>query len=107
VLSVQWRVWVWSVLVLSAYRVWGLGRAPQTAAGEATVALRGCPVPPLGRWWAGGQRWSFGQLWQAVRQEIWEIHAFPQEVRRIVAKVGENALWAPAVEAPVLGARRG
>jgi len=106
VLSVQWRVWVWSLLVLSGYRAWGMGRAPQ-AAGEATEAPTGCPVAPLGRWWAGGERWSFGQLWQAMRQELWEVHAFPQEVRRIVAHGSENALWAPAVEAAVLGARRG
>jgi hypothetical protein len=92
VLSVQWRVWVWSLLVLSAYRVWGMGRGP---------------LPPLGRWWAGGGRWSFGQLWQAVRAELWELHEFPQELRRITAHRPENRLWAPAWQAAALGARRG
>jgi hypothetical protein len=106
VLSLQWRVWVWSVLVLSAYRVWGLGRQQ---AQETSLAgdQAGCPVPPLGRWWAGGGRWSFGQLWQGIRQELWQVHEFPQEVRRIVGDQPENGLWAPAIEAAVLGARRG
>lgn len=92
VVSVQWRVWVWSLLVLSAYRAWGLERGP---------------VRPLGRWWAGGGRWSFGQLWQAVRAELWDLHAFPQDPRRIMANRPENRLLAPAWQAAVLGARRG
>jgi hypothetical protein len=92
VLSVQWRVWVWSLLVLSAYRVWGMDRGP---------------VPPLARWWGGSGRWSFGQLWQAVRAELWQLHDFPQEVRRITAGPPENGVWAPAWQAAVLGARRG
>ena len=87
----------------------GASRAPEAETGEAAgaEAPRGCPVPPLGCWWTGGQQWSFGQLWQAVRQELWQVHAFPQEVRRIVDHVPEHELWAPAVEAAVLGARRG
>ncbi len=92
VLSVQWRVWVWSLLVLSGYRVWGMSRGP---------------VRPLGGWWAGSGRWSFGQLWQGVRQELWQVHEFPQEVRRITANPPENGRWVPAWQAAVLGARRG
>jgi hypothetical protein len=92
VLSVQWRVWVWSLLVLSAYRVWGMERGP---------------VRPLGGWWRGGGRWSFGQLWQAVRAELWQLHEFPQEVHRITAIPPENGVWTPAWQAAVLGARRG
>lgn len=61
ILSVQWRVWVWSVLILAGYRAWGL--APSA-------------VRPLGRWWRGGGRWSFGQLWQVFRQELWSLPEF-------------------------------
>jgi hypothetical protein len=55
-LAVQWQVWVYAVLVLVGYRVWGLG--PGT-------------VQPLGRWWTGPRRWSVGQVQQALRQEVW------------------------------------
>lgn len=92
VLSVQWRVWVWSLLVLSGYRAWGMGRGP---------------VPALGGWWAGSGRWSFGQLWQGVRAELWDLHAFPQELRRITGNRPENGPWTPAWQAAALGARRG
>jgi len=108
VLSVQWRVWVWSVLVLSAYRVWGLGRARPAAEADGTATEpRGCPLPPLGRWWPGGARWSFGDLWQAVRQELWQLHAFPQEVWRITGNQPENDWRGPVWAAAALGARRG
>ena len=92
VVSVQWRVWVWSVLVLSGYRVWGMSRGP---------------LRPLGGWWRGGGRWSFGQLWQGVRQELWAVHQFPHEARRILSNHVEKAVSAPAWQAAALGARRG
>jgi hypothetical protein len=92
VLSVQWRVWVWSLLVLGGYRAWGMGRGP---------------VQPPGGWWAGSGRWSFGQLWQGVRAELWELRDFPQELRRITGNRPENGPWAPAWQAAALGARRG
>lgn len=92
VVSVQWRVWVWSLLVLSGYRAWGMERGP---------------LRPLGCWWVGSGRWSFGQLWQGVRQELWELHEFPQEVHRITANRPENGSWAAAWPAAALGARRG
>jgi hypothetical protein len=61
VLSVQWRAWVFAVAVLAGYRVWGLTRPP---------------LRSLGRWWPGSRRWSFGQLWQAYRQELWGLPEF-------------------------------
>jgi hypothetical protein len=92
VVSVQWRVWVWSLLVLSGYRAWGMGRGP---------------LRPLGCWWAGSGRWSFGQLWQGMRQELWDLHDFPSGVRRITGNQPKNRRWAPAWQAAALGARRG
>lgn len=92
VVSVQWRVWVWSLLVLSGYRAWGTGHGP---------------VVPLGRWWAGSRRWSFGQLWQGMRAELWDLHAFPRDVGRTTTTRPENQPWTPAWQAAALGARRG
>src|SRR5207253_1415239 len=43
VASVQWSAWICSVLLLAAYRTWGLTRHPRTTA----------------KWWPGAPRWSF------------------------------------------------
>jgi hypothetical protein len=50
VTSVQWSAWVYSLLLLAAYRTWGLTRHPRTAA----------------KWWPGSTRWSFNHLWRAL-----------------------------------------
>lgn len=55
VLSVQWAAWVYSLLLLAAYRTWGLCGAPD--------------VPT--RWWNGSQRWSLNTLWRAYRSALW------------------------------------
>jgi hypothetical protein len=91
VLSVQWRVWVWGVLVLAGYRAWGLSRGP---------------LRPLGRWWSGSGRWSFGTLWQGYRQELWAGDDFPPGRTATPATWTEildgSATWSQAM----LGARR-
>lgn len=107
VLSVQWRVWVWSLLVLSAYRVWGLERPPESAPNPSGDQPASAPPRLLSRWWAGSGRWSFGQLWQAVRAELWNLHDYPQEVRRITANRPETRAWASDWEPAALGSRRG
>jgi hypothetical protein len=38
ILSVQWNVWVYAILLLAGYRTWGLCSGPPTPA----------------RWWPGG-----------------------------------------------------
>jgi hypothetical protein len=58
--SVQWSVWVYALLVLAAYRTWGL--------------LNGPPVPT--RWWSGAQRWSFNTLWRQYRAACWNTPPF-------------------------------
>ena len=52
--SVQWSVWVYALLLLAAYRTWGL--------------LNGPPVPT--RWWTGAKRWSFNTLWRQYRSRV-------------------------------------
>lgn len=53
--TTRWQVWSYGVLLLAAYRTWGLTR--QT-------------VQPGGRWWQGARRWSFSTLWRAYRAEL-------------------------------------
>ena len=60
VLVVQWRAWLYSLLLLAGYRTWGLSRAPD--------------VPT--RWWRGSQRWSLNTLWRAYRAALWGHHHF-------------------------------
>jgi hypothetical protein len=58
--SVQWSVWVYALLLLSAYRTWGLLNAP--------------PIPT--RWWQGAKRWSFNTLWRQYRSAFWGTSQF-------------------------------
>jgi hypothetical protein len=58
--SVQWSVWVYALLLLSAYRSWGLLDAP--------------PIPT--RWWQGAKRWSFNTLWRQYRSAFWGTTQF-------------------------------
>lgn len=60
VCSVQWSVWVYTLLVLAGYQAWGL--------------LHG-PAPP-GRWRRGPQRWSFNTLWRGYRTALWQLPQF-------------------------------
>ena len=58
--SVQWCVWVYALLFLSAYRARGLLNAP--------------PIPT--RWWKGAKRWSFNTLWRQFRAAFWGSSQF-------------------------------
>jgi hypothetical protein len=55
VVSVQWSVWVYAILVLAGYRTWGLCGGPPTPAA----------------WWPGAKRWSFNTLWRSYRAALW------------------------------------
>lgn len=60
ILSVQWSAWVYALLLLAAYRTWGLSHAP--------------PVPT--RWWRGSRRWSLNTMWRGYRAALWGEHQF-------------------------------
>lgn len=60
VVSVQWSVWVYAILVLAGYRTWGLCGGPPT------------PAP----WWPGAKRWSFNTLWRSYRAALWGTAEF-------------------------------
>jgi hypothetical protein len=66
VVSVQWSVWVYAVLVLAGYRTWGWLGGPKRAE----------------RWWPGAPRWSFNTLWRSYRAALWGTVEF-------------RALWTP------------
>jgi len=60
VASVQWSAWVYSLLLLAAYRAWGLTRHPRTTA----------------KWWRGSPRWSFNHLWRALHIDCFQTLDF-------------------------------
>lgn len=60
VASVQWSAWVYRVLLLAAYRTWGLTHHPRTTA----------------QWWRGSPRWSFNQLWRALHLACFQTTDF-------------------------------
>jgi hypothetical protein len=55
IVSVQWSAWVYAVILLAAYRTWGLCHGPQTPAS----------------WWGGAKRWSLTTLWRSLRSDVW------------------------------------
>jgi hypothetical protein len=60
VASVQWSAWLYSLLLLAAYRAWGLTRYPRTTA----------------KWWRGAPRWSFNHLWRALHLDCFHTTDF-------------------------------
>jgi hypothetical protein len=70
VVSVQWSAWTYAILLLAAYRTWGLCNGPPTPA----------------RWWPGAKRWSFTTLWRSYRSDLWN----KQEFRPLWTRTGDN-----------------
>ncbi len=60
VVSVQWSAWLYSLLLLAAYRSWGLTHHPKTTSA----------------WWSGAQRWSFNYLWRALHLDCLQTPDF-------------------------------
>ncbi len=58
--SVQWSVWVYSLMLLAGFRAWGNGEGP----------------PPPGLWRKTPRRWSFNTLWRGFRTEMWQQPQF-------------------------------
>ena len=77
ILSVQWSTWAYALLVLAAYRTWGLCTGP--------------PVPT--RWWRGSGRWSFNTMWRAYRAALWGAHDFQPLHLTISANRPEKPLF--------------
>jgi hypothetical protein len=92
VLSGQWTVWAYAVVVLAGIRAWGLGRGP---------------VTPPGRWWSGSGRWSLARLWQGYRQELWSASDFHRVWAGTGATWYEMADWLAARTNATLASSRG
>jgi hypothetical protein len=60
VATVQWSLWLYSLMMLSGFRAWG----------------NDCGVKPPGLWRAAPRRWSFNTLWRAFRSEMWQHPQF-------------------------------
>jgi hypothetical protein len=85
-----WAVWAYALIVLAGYRTWGLGPAP---------------LSRLNRWWTP-RRWSFAQLWQGLRQELWQAGDFQPVWTRSPDTWHEMTTWYHAQTNAVLGYRR-
>lgn len=72
VMATRWCVWVFALMLLSAYRAWGW---------QAPYALD-CA------WWQGAQRWSFNTVWRYFRIALWRLDTF----RALAAQHGPTAL---------------
>jgi hypothetical protein len=72
VVSVQWSVWVYALLLLAGYRTWGLCGGPRSPA----------------RWWPGAKRWSLNTLWRAYRSAFWG----KSEFQALWTRSGDNWL---------------
>jgi hypothetical protein len=70
VVSVQWSVWVYAILVLAGYRAWGLFGGPRRPE----------------RWWPGAKRWSFNTLWRGYRAALWGTSQF----RAVWTPIGDD-----------------
>jgi hypothetical protein len=58
--AVQWGVWVYGLVVLAAYRTWGITGGPRRQ----------------GRWYPRAPRWSFSTMWQAYQAALWGYSGF-------------------------------
>lgn len=65
ILSVQWMGWLYGVLMLAAYRLWGWTSGPvfRTA------------------WWSGSRHWSFNTVLRAIRSEAYKLSEFGELCR--------------------------
>jgi len=70
VVSVQWSVWVYAILVLAGYQAWGLFGGPHRPE----------------RWWPGAKRWSFNTLWRSYRAALWGTGEF----RAVWTPIGDD-----------------
>jgi hypothetical protein len=90
IVSVQWSVWAYALLLLAGYRTWGL--------------LGGPPAPA--RWWPGARRWSLNTLWRSYRAELWGNPEFQALWSRTGANWLEKEAWMAGLHNAVHAAAR-
>lgn len=60
VATIQWSVWLYALLMLTGYRIWG----------------NDAGAKPPGLWRATPKRWSFNTCWRTLRAELWQHPLF-------------------------------
>jgi hypothetical protein len=90
IVSVQWSVWVYAVLLLAGYRTWGLCAAPVTKTA----------------WWQGARRWSFNTLWRNYRAALWGHRHFHALFTRSSPDWPEKMQLLLGLDNAILGAAR-
>lgn len=90
VATVQWSVWVYALMMLAGFRVWG----------------NDCGARPPGRWRTTPKRWSFNTLWRAFRCEMWHHPDFRATWTRLRNNWPENEVLWDALFNAVLAASR-
>ena len=76
-LAVQWGVWVYALLVLAAYRTWGITNGPKRR----------------GRWYPHAKRWSFSTVRQAFQAAFWDYSDFHPLYAPSLDKWLKKDLW--------------
>lgn len=74
--ATRWAVWVFALMLLSAYRAWGWS----------------VPTPLTSAWWTGPKRWSFNSVWRYFRIGLWQLPSF----HALAAQSPSTALNLPA-----------
>lgn len=90
IVSVQWSVWVYAILLLAGYRTWGL--------------LDGPPTPAC--WWGGAKRWSITTLWRSFRATLWGTAEFRACWTASRDNWGKIDTWLAGLENAVAAAAR-
>lgn len=90
VTSVQWSAWVYALLMLAAYRTYGLCQMPR----------------PATAWWRGSQRWSLSRLLQQFRSAVWGQADFQPLWGEFTDDWGKKDLFMDALANIVQGSTR-
>lgn len=88
VASVQWSAWLYSLLLLAAYRTWGLTHHPHTSSA----------------WWSGAPRWSFNYLWRALHVDCLNTPEFLPLLSLFPTNLAKNRPLATMIHDAMLAA---
>jgi hypothetical protein len=90
IVSVQWSVWVYAILVLAGYRAWHLSHGPS----------------PTARWSPQPKRWSFNTLWRTYRAELWTAPDYRAIWTRTTGNWPDTEAYLDALNNAIAGAVR-
>jgi len=88
VASVQWSAWLYALLLLAAYRTWGLTGHPHTRSA----------------WWSGAPRWSFNYLWRDLHIDFLNTPEFLPLLSLFPTNLAKNRPLATMIHDALLAA---